>query len=350
MKFNDLRLVFWELTAACNLRCRHCRAEASEIPSENELTTRQILSTAEKIRSFCDPIIILTGGEPLVRDDFFTIAEYCGSIFTRVALATNGTLLDDKTAARIKNSGISRVSISIDGAGRETHDRFRGADGSFDSALRGCRTITDAGLSLQINSTLTRENCSGLNDILNLALTLKADAFHLFVLVPVGCGAEIAEDQRIPPEQLNDILKGLLRNSIKYGDKIHIRATCAPQYYRLIMESASRKELDPGKFSRNGMQGVSGGCLAGSSVCFISRKGDVQPCGYMPVKAGNLTTEDFFAIWNKSEVFEKLRNPALLKGKCGTCGFRSFCRGCRARALAKTGDFLSEDPDCFYTL
>ncbi len=171
---SNLRLIFWELTAKCNLKCQHCRAEAQDDFVEGELTTAELLKVARDIREFADPIIILTGGEPLVRGDICDVIAECTRLFTRVALATNGTLVDDDTARRIVASGIRRVSISLDGARAKTHDEFRGLPGSFDDALRGFEALKRAGASVQVNTTVTRHNESELSELLDLALSRVA--------------------------------------------------------------------------------------------------------------------------------------------------------------------------------
>lgn len=343
----DLRLVFWELTARCNLACRHCRAEASEEAEAGELTTAELVRAATDIRAAGDPILVLTGGEPLLRPDFFTVAETCVERFSRVALASNGTLVDEGLARRIVETGIQRVSVSLDGADARTHDQFRGQTGSFDAALRGYEALRRAGMSMQINATLTRHNESQLADLLELALRLKADAFHLFMLVPVGCGAEIEVAQRLGAARSERALHWLFERSIELRGRLHIKATCAPQYYRIMHEERRRRGMaaPPGG---QGMEAVTRGCLAGSSVCFVSRTGDVQPCGYLPLPVGNLRQAAFADIWRESEVFQALRDPARLHGTCGACGYRSLCQGCRARAFAETGDYLAADPDCAY--
>lgn len=342
-----LRLVFWELTARCNLTCKHCRAEAQDHFVAGELSTEEILSVARDIRECADPIMILTGGEPLVREDIFDIASECSTMFSRVALATNGTLVDDAVAAKIVASGIQKASISLDGSCAATHDEFRGLSGSFDAALRGFDAMRAAGLPVQVNVTVARHNLHELEDILKLAVDHGSDAFHVFVLVPVGCGAEISDDVRLSPEEMDTVLRWLFDKSIELRDKLHIKATCAPQYYR-IMHEAARKEGIELRSQSHGMHAMTRGCLAGSAVCFISRTGDVQPCGYLPVKVGNVRETKFGEIWQESSEFNALRNPSELKGKCGSCGYRKLCAGCRARAYADTTDFLEEDPDCLY--
>ncbi len=344
---NDLRLVFWELTAACNLKCQHCRAEAQEDAVAHELNTEQVISVARDIRKAGDPIVVLTGGEPLSRPDFFEIADACSTIFSRVALATNGTLVTDELAARIAACGIQRASISIDGATAKTHDDFRRLPGSFEDAFRGWEALRRANVSVQLNVTVARHNVDELEDILKLAIDRGADAFHVFVLVPVGCGAELSDDIRLNDKEMDKVLRWLFDKSVELRGKMHIKATCAPQYYR-IMRQVSKERGISMQPKGHGMHATTRGCLAGSAVCFISRVGDVQPCGYLPVKVGNVTQQSFERIWNDSSVFNSLRDPSQLKGKCNACGYRKVCAGCRARAYADTADLLAEDPDCVF--
>ena len=347
MQHNALRLVFWELTARCNLKCQHCRAEAMEGFAVGELTTEEILRVAEDIRKDADPIIILTGGEPLARPDFFTIAEQCTRLFTRVAMATNGTLVDDALAQRIVDTGIQRVSISLDGALAETHDAFRGLPGSFHAALRGFDALKRAGMSMQANVTVTRHNLHEVDALLQLMLERGADAFHVFMLVPVGCGAEIDEGVRLSPAETEERLEWLFEKSLELQGTMQIKATCAPMYFRIMREVAQRKGIAlPG--GGHGMQASTRGCLAGSGVCFISRIGEVQPCGYLPLVVGNVRDTSLGDIWRDSETFAALRTPNLLTGKCGACGYRVVCQGCRARAYAETGDMQAAEPDCPY--
>lgn len=342
----ELRLVFWELTAQCNLHCRHCRGEAHEDADAGELRTEELLEVARHIRAAGDPILILTGGEPLVRPDFFAVAQACSALFSRVALATNGTLVDDDTARRIQAAGIQRVSVSVDGADAATHDRFRGQPGSFEDALRGYEALRRIGMSMQINATVTQHNEAQLEALVQLALDRAADAFHLFMLVPVGCGAEIDPSQRLNPGRVEQALTWLYERSAELRGRLHIKATCAPQYYRIMRQIGGGDA--PAATGGNGMHAVTRGCLAGSSVCFISRYGDVQPCGYLPLPVGNVRRQSFADIWREAPEFADLRDPDRLKGKCRACGFRRLCQGCRARAYAETGDFLQSDPDCAY--
>lgn len=344
---DELRLVFWELTARCNLTCKHCRAEAMDHFAAGELDTGEVLKVARDIRECGDPIMILTGGEPLVRSDIFEIARQCSGMFSRVAMATNGTLVDDAVAGRIAGSGVQRVSISLDGATAATHDAFRGLPGSFDAALRGFDALRKVGLSVQVNVTVSKFNVGEIGGILDLALAHGADAFHVFVLVPVGCGAELSDDVRLTPAEMEKILRWLFDKSLEMRGRLHIKATCAPQYYRIMREVSRDRGLKIESHG-HGMQAMTRGCLAGTAVCFISRIGDVQPCGYLPLRVGNVREQKFGDIWRGAGAFMDLRDPGNLKGKCHACGYRKLCAGCRARAYAETSDFLGEDPDCAF--
>ena len=344
---NELRLVFWELTARCNLTCKHCRAEAQDHFVKGELSTQEVLRVARDIREAGDPILILTGGEPLVRTDIYDIARHCSGLFTRVAMATNGTLVDDAVAKQIADSGVQRVSVSLDGATAATHDAFRGLPGSFEATLRGFDALRRAAVSVQVNVTASRSNAAEIEDILKLALARGADAFHVFVLVPVGCGAELSEDVRLTPAEMESVLRWLFDKSLELRGRLHIKATCAPQYYRIMREVSRERGLTL-ENQGHGMQAMTRGCLAGSAVCFISRTGDVQPCGYLPLCVGNVRKTKFGDIWKEAEVFQALRDPGKLKGKCHACGYRKVCAGCRARSFADTTDFLGEDPDCAF--
>lgn len=364
------RLVFWELTKGCNLRCVHCRATAQELASPLDLPTTDALRIIEQIASYARPILILSGGEPLFRKDLFTLAAHATERGLLVALASNGTLITPEVAAKIRAAGIRRVAISFDGADAATHDRFRGLPGSFEAALRGLRAVQEAGISTQINTTVARHNVEQLPRILEMALELGVDALHTFLLVPVGCGVNIAADQMVPARVYEKVLEWFYQR--EQEGAIELKATCAPHYYRIrkqrqvqerraaqtltnspsgTLEADSRPRVAPAHphGSRHPQMGaVTKGCLAGSAVCFISHQGEVYPCGYLPVLAGDLRRQSFAEIWEQSLVFATLRDADNLKGKCGACEFRKICLGCRARAFAATGDFLEAEPFCAY--
>lgn len=342
---NELRLVFWELTKSCNLKCIHCRAEADEVLRQ-ELSTGEILKTIDDIADFAKPILVLTGGEPLYRADIFEIARHAASKDLRVALATNGTLIDNATAKKIHDSRIARVSISIDGPDAATHDDFRGIEGCFEEALRGAKSLAEAEVDFQFNTTVTKRNVKKFEEVLLLSRKLGAKALHVFMLVPVGCGAEIAETDMLSADEYEKILHRLYEFSRDSG--FEVKATCAPHYYRIIRQRA-RAEGRRITFETDGLSAVTRGCLAGTGVCFISHRGDVQPCGYLPLVAGNIRQKTLREIWESSELFSGLRDFSKLTGKCGNCEYVAFCGGCRARAYFATGSPFDEEPYCLYT-
>ena len=406
------RLIFWEVTKGCNLRCIHCRATATELESPTDLPTSRALDIIDQIAAFSNPILVLSGGEPLYRSDIFQLATYAKDKGLRVALATNGTLVTKEVARMIADSGIKRVSISLDGADAATHDSFRGIPGAFEAALHGFRNLKQVGMSVQINMTIARHNADQLPLVLELAKNVGADALHTFLLIPVGCGVDIADDQMVPPDEYERMLNWFYERSLEGG--IELKATCAPHYFRVVRQrrAADRRAAEavakmapgaepsshahtagaaigptdmlmpggtgislrpqgpppghhtghppqqaktgpvggPGHPSGhpNDMNAMTKGCLAGTGVCFISHEGEVFPCGYLPAIAGDLRKQPFAAIWNDAKVFNDLRDTDNLKGKCGCCEFRNICMGCRARAFAATGDYLDPEPFCVY--
>jgi heme b synthase len=343
-KIDNLRIIFWETTAVCNLSCQHCRVLPEEDARLGELTTDEAFRFLDDLSQHFSPLVILSGGEPLCRPDIFEIASYATDKGLAVALATNGTLVTGDVAERIRGSGIRRVSISLDGPNAEIHDVFRGLPGSFDAAIAGLKRIQAVGVSTQVNTTVTRHNVDFLPETLQFALGMGVDAFHIFCLVPVGCGMEIADDQQIPPEQYEGVLRWLFEKSLEVN--IHLKATCAPHYYRIMRQLAPSEK--PVRHEKSGMSAVTKGCLAGQNVCFISHTGEVFPCGYLPLSSGNIREKSLAQIWDTSPIFQALRDVSRLKGKCGACGYRVVCQGCRARAYGCTGDFLAEEPYCTF--
>ena len=342
---DTLRLVFWETTIGCNLKCVHCRAAAELGRSPEELDTQESRNLVDQIAAFADPILVLSGGEPLYRDDIFDIAGYANEKGLRVALATNGTLVDEQIADEIKASGIRRASISIDGLGEDTHDSFRGVPGAFHAAIEGGRLIKSRGVELQINTTVTNHNVEELESILALAEQEGATALHFFLLVPVGCGLEITEKEQITGDDYERVLNWIYDASRR--SSIEMRATCAPHYYRVIRQRA-KEEGRKITVQSDGMAAMTKGCLAGSGVCFVSYKGEVFPCGYFPVCAGDTRETPLEVIWKESPLFQELRDTSLLEGDCGVCEYKNVCGGCRARAYGETGNYLAEEPFCSY--
>ena len=343
---NELRLVFWESTAGCNLECRHCRRlDVSRELSRNDLTTEQARAMITAIRTVGTPILVLSGGEPLMRPDILELAEFAHEAGLPTALASNGTMIDPPMAARIRDAHVRRVSISLDGADEETHDYLRRQPGCFAAACDGLRNLHDVGVSTQINCTVARHNVDQLDLVYQLAQDLHAEALHLFMLVPVGCGADLPVADMLSAERYEQVLNWLYDRSRE--GKLFVKATCAPHYYRVVRQRSREEGVQP-TFSRHGMSAMTRGCLAGSSVCFVSHTGEVFPCGYLPVSAGNILATDFAAIWRDSTVFARLRDAGQLTGKCGQCEYSRVCSGCRARAFHAEGDYMAEEPYCSY--
>jgi heme b synthase len=339
-----LRMIAWEVTRSCNLNCVHCRAAAERGPYTGELNKEEALRLIDGIASFSAPVVILTGGEPLLREDIYDIASHGTSRGLRMVIAPNGTLLDADKARRLKACGIQRASISLDGATQESHERFRRVKGSFAGALRGIAHLQEAGLEFQVNTTVTKKNVSELPAILELAVRLGAVAHHIFLLVPTGRGKELA-GEAIQAVEYERILHWLYDQREKVP--LRLKATCAPHYYRILRQRARQegKKVTP---LSHGLDAMTRGCLGGIGFCFISHKGDVQPCGYLEVFSGSLREQSLREIWESSVVFRQLRDLSAYKGRCGHCEYIQVCGGCRARAFQVTGDFLSEEPLCVY--
>ncbi len=228
------RLVFWETTAGCNLACIHCRRiTVADQLLPQDLTTAEAFDMIDQIAAFARPIFVLSGGEPLFRPDIFDIARHASDAGLIVALATNGTLIDAAVARKIKAAGVRRVSISFDGADAPTHDIFRG-QGAFDLSIAGMRHLQEVGVPYQINTTVARHNVHQMNETLALAKDLEAQALHLFLLVPVGCGVEIADDQQISPAEYENVLNWMYDAEMEGG--MELKATCAPHYFRIVRQ------------------------------------------------------------------------------------------------------------------
>ena len=338
------RIVAWEVTRSCNLNCVHCRASSRFGPYFQELDTGEALEVLDQIRETGTPIIILTGGEPLLREDIFELARYGTDRGLRMVMGSNGTLITARVARSIEESGIKRVSISLDGATRESHDAFRKVSGAFDGAMKGISNLRDKGLEFQINTTITRSNLSELKRILDLAVRIGAVAHHIFLLVPTGRAREMV-DQELNARDYEDTLHWFYRQHATVS--IELKATCAPQYYRILRQEASSRGQNVNA-KTVGLDAITRGCLAGISYCFISHVGMVQPCGYLEIDSGDLRKLHFSQIWHDSPVFNELRDFSKYKGKCGRCEYIAVCGGCRARAYEAHGDYLSEEPLCAY--
>jgi len=304
----------------------HCRAGAKNQDYENELTLSEIKDTLANISSFAKPIIILTGGEPLTRNDLYDIARYGTDLGLTMVLATCGQDLTLDTCKKMIKSGIRQLSFSIDGPTSEAHDKFRGQPGSFDKTISSIKTSYEADLPYQINTTISKQNLDQIKPIANLAAELKAVSWHPFFIVPTGRAREMASLE-LTPEEYKTALQMVY--SVENRGTITIKVTCAPEYHKIA-----------GKKTR--------GCLAGTGFGFISHTGRVQTCGFLDVECGDLrkTTFDFQKIWNESEVFNNLRDFSNYKGQCGSCRDINICGGCRAKVYEASKDYLGEEPNC----
>jgi len=358
-------LIAWEVTRSCNLNCRHCRAAAKNIKYDNELKTDECKRLLDNIASFSQPIIILTGGEPMLREDIYEIARHGSDLGLRMVMAPCGMLIDDASVKKIKAAGIQAISISIDGATAESHNAFRRVAGAFEGAMAAMAAAKRNGLPFQINTTITKHNVDELEEIVKLAEEVGATTFNPFLLVPTGRGKELAE-QEISPEQYEEALHWLSRLRSKI--KMQLRVTCAPHFQRIIRQDKSvdagqakgHPPVGPGHgaitaggggHGHGGQKGFqAAGCMGGKSFAFISHVGKVQICGFLEVAAGDLKENglDFEAIWKGSEFFRQIRDVDNYAGKCGYCEYRRLCGGCRARAYALTGDYLESEPFCVY--
>ncbi len=349
----ELRLVAWELTRSCNLFCAHCRSASTQGKFDSELSTEECLHVVDDLAETAKPVLILSGGEPLLRPDLFLIASHAVDRGLRVTMGTNGTLITDEIATKLRAVPISRVAVSIDFPKAELQDKFRGQVGAFQHALSGIARLQQAGIEIQINSTVTRLNMNYLNDLLNLALDSGAVAFHPFMLVPTGRGKGL-ESVAMSSAEYEQTLNWVYDRQKELGDRIFFKPTDAPHYQRVVKQRDRNNKvtgISSGhkQAAKHGaMDSMTRGCLAGISFCFIGHRGTVQGCGYLDVAAGNVRDTRFKQIWEHSPLFNQLRDLSNIKGKCGACEYKNICGGCRARAYEATGDYLQEEPYCIY--
>ena len=347
-----LQLVAWEVTRSCNLFCAHCRASAHSGRYEGELDTQDCYGVIDQILEVGKPVLILTGGEPLVREDIFSIAGYAVHKGLRVVMGSNGTLISGKIAAKMKGIPLSRVSVSLDFPTAELQDKFRGQPGAYRAALAGIENLRRADIEVQVNCTLTKLNIAFLDDLIKFALSAGAVAFHPFFLVPTGRGKGL-ESEALSAQEYEEALNWIYDKQLELGDSIFFKPTDAPHYLRVMKQRQKPEGRAPlhetSMPGRHGtMHALTRGCLAGSGFCFISHVGKVQGCGYLEVEAGDLKKQPFSQVWADSPLFAKLRDLANLKGKCGACEYTRLCGGCRARAFETSGDYLEAEPYCLH--
>jgi len=338
------RIIAWEITRSCNLNCVHCRAASRYGTYPGELSLDEIKAVIDNIVTITNPIIILTGGEPLLRADIWDIIDYAHEKGAMPVVGTNATLITPEIAQKLADHGVPRISVSIDFPTAEEHDSFRLMPGCFEQSIEGIKNAKAAGIGVQINTTVTKLNADKLEDIHTLAENLKVDAFHIFMLVPTGRGSDLV-DLELSPEESEEVLTWAYER--QKTSPLHFKPTDSPHYYRIIRQLA-KKEGKKVTREEYGLDAMTRGCLGGITFCFISHIGDVQPCGYFDRQLGNVKQQPFSEIWTDAKVFNDLRDYSLLKGKCGACEYKAVCGGCRARALEMTGDYLAAEPYCAY--
>jgi radical SAM protein len=339
------RRVYWEVTRACDLACRHCRAEAAPDPDPAELGRAEAARLLDQLACFGPPLphLILTGGDPLKRADLFALIAAARQLGFEVSVAPSGTpLLTDEAIARLKAAGVEAISLSLDGSESVRHDALRGVAGCFDQTLQAARAAAAAELPFQVNTLVSEETLDDLPAIHRLATDLGAARWSLFFLVSVGRGTLLRPISAEACERLFDRLAEL---SVTPGPLI--TTTEAPHFRRVALERARRAARGEAPALQRSI-GHGAGIRDGNGIMFISHTGEVHPSGFLPLTAGNVRTADPVALYRYSGVFRALRRTDLFGGRCGRCEYRDPCGGSRARAYAATGDPLAEDPLCLY--
>jgi len=355
--------VAWEITRACALKCVHCRAEAQPRRDPRELTTEEGLRLIDDIHDIGKPILIITGGDPMMRRDVYEFISYAAARGLRVALSPSATKLVTRRALEKANeAGVLRTHISLDGSSAEIHDAFRQAPGSFQRTIEIMDDLAELGMSLQVGTSVSRYNLGDLPNIMELVTKYKAVMWNLFFLVPTGRGQT---EDLISPEEHEEVFQWMY--DIARTAPFDVRSTAAMHYRRVVMQrrraeqEESQRQAEPagsrrGRFitgagysfadglGQSGMKGVNDG----NGFAFIDHIGNVCPSGFLMMPAGNLRKQSFIDIYRDSPLFQELRDYTKLKGKCGLCDFRDVCGGSRARAFAMTGDYLESDPYCAY--
>ncbi len=330
--------ISWNTTYRCNLRCSHCYLDTNALTKQSakELSTQEGLRLIDQMAEL-NPnlLLILTGGEPLLRKDIYELASYASQKGMMVVLGTNGNLIDDDIAKKLKESGVTGIGISLDSIAPDKHDKFRGIPRAWDETLNGIEACRRQGIEFQIQTTVTRDNFHEIPDIIDFSYNVGAKVFNLFFLICTGKGQDLTD---ITPQQYDQALHQLYEIQKKYQGRMMVGAKCAPHYRRIVYEHDTASPL---------IRAYAGGCPAGTHYCRITPEGDVTPCPYMPNVSGNVREKTFGEIWNGSENIQALRD-AHLQGRCGVCEFQYICKGCRARALAATGNQMDEDAWCDY--
>lgn len=350
-------IAIWEVTRACQLKCVHCRADAQTRPDPNELSHEEGLRLIDQIYEMNNPMLVFTGGDCMMREDIFDLADYAVKKGMRVSMTPSATAnVTKERMERAKNVGLSRWGLSLDGPTPEIHDHFRGTPGSFDLTLEKIRYLNELDMPLQINTVISRYNYDHLEQMAELVKDLKAIMWYIFLLVPTGRGQL---DACITPAEHEKVFRWLydLSKTAPYD----IKTTAAQHYRRVVLQQKSREHKIDGANIRyedsittdhasmiDGLKRAPKGVNDGNGFIFISHVGDVLPSGLLPIKVGNVREKPLKEIYRESPVLKELRNPDLYKGKCGVCEYRFVCGGSRSRTYAATGDYLESEPYCVY--
>jgi radical SAM protein len=334
-------VAIWETTRACDLACLHCRACATPTRDPTELSTSEAFDLLDQLQELGPCVLVLTGGDPLKRPDLFAIVEAAVARGLEVALAPSVTpLLTAETIQRLAHAGVHRIGLSLDGPEAAGHDAFRGVPGAFDATLRAIAVARAAGLQLQINSSVTAVSAVRLRSLGRLIETIRPALWSVFFVVPVGRAWRTLQ---VDAEHCERLFHWLYDWSERTG--LSVKTTAAPSYRRVVLQrEAERARQEVGHRRRPVPPGVNDG----KGFVFISHRGDVQPSGFLPIRAGNVRHDRLVDLYRSSPLFRDLRNPAKLEGKCGACEFKRVCGGSRARAWATSGNYLAEDPACGY--
>ncbi len=349
-------VVFWNLTHRCNLSCTHCYSKSGPgRTTEGELTTTEALGVIDDLADMGIPLILFTGGEPLMRADIWDLALYAKNRGLKMALSTNGTLITPEIARRIKDSGIEYAGISLDGAKADTHDRFRNSPGAFERTIGAFAACKESGLRCGVRVTLTKENCRELELLVDLSLSLGASRFCLYWLVPTGRGSDSYTRLQLDRDEVIEAL-GILYRKAKETDPttMEFLTVDAPQDCIHLLASMEKDGSEDLADARELLESLKGGCSAGTRVANIDAQGNVFPCQFArspEFLVGNVRDRPFSELWTDSTnpVLSRFREKqARFGGRCGVCTYRDLCGGgCRVRAHAVEGDFLAEDPLCF---
>jgi len=344
-------LIVWDITYKCNLKCKHCYANAGRA-LKDELTTEEAKNVIDKLAKACVPIIAFSGGEPLVRKDILELARYAHDKGIYVAMATNATLITKEKAKEMKKAGVEFVQISLDGADAKTHDEFRGIKGVFNKTIKGIKNCVNEGFFVNIATTATKYNYKEIPNIIDLCEQLGVNWFMAYNFVPTGRGTFITEND-LSPDEREEMLK-MLWDKLKKDGKVNILST-APQFARVALQAEIGKDekIVPTHFYSLKLKDrlvnlaeFIGGCGCGRFYCAIRPNGDIEPCVFFPLKLGNIKEDDFEELWKNNKILNELRDKDELDGNCGECEYRYYCGGCRARAYGYTGDYLASDPGC----